>query len=1259
MKMRSKYIISIPLVLLLFFQNIYFSKAQKFVEFDVSVLDNPAPGYILTGPFNDSYLTIYDNSGKVAYYRDLSGITNQVMALRLLENGYIAFFAESRWVICDENLNIVNYVSCSPQYLTNFHSLFLSPRGNYLVVANDFRKIDMSRIVQGGKTDATLENHIFQEFDRNGNLVFEWNCLEHINITDAAEGIPLTESNVDPYHVNCVRYDTDGNILANFRNLDAIYKINRSTGQIMWIMGGKASKVNQFTFINDNIDGFWGFSRQHDPKRLSNGNILLFDNGNARPRHFARAVEYSVNETTKRATKVWEYIHYPYINSAFMGSAQRLPNGNTIIGWGMNLVSNYDYVGTEVTPEGKKVFEIKLQDHKAVYQVLREVFKMIAASQEINSSGTYYFNDGTKSTGIYLELNSVSGGGYTSVEKHFYSPHNVSFSSTTSCILLPYRWVINSSNISSVIGKISIDLRQISNVSDYYNLKIFHRPKENTGSFDFLPTYYNSQRHTLEANINKFGEFIIGFSELSPPEIKSPSNNAQNLPLTPVIKWQAGSQYDKFRIQVATDKNFTNIIIDSSNIITPEFRVRYLKNFTKYYYRLQKYSSNCESDWTETYSFTTTIATPEQSNPKNLSKNEPLDGVLEWYSVLGAEKYKVQICEFPGFNYFVMEKVVDSVNRFDYFFLKPLTKYYWRVAGIRGGYNTVWSEIWSFTTSNGIVKLYEPPRYYEKVDVKQRFNWYPITSANYYQFQLAKDYNFEEIIIDSNKIRLSELTLTKLENSTTYFWRVRAFFRDSNTSWSERWMFSTLPASPKLISPANNFQHYPVYGILLWSAIPKATKYKVQIAYGNDFNHLVVDDYSQTNSYNLFNLSFNTQYYWRVKTILKDIESQWSEIRSFATIEELVYPKFDEYKVPLKVRFQWNRTMNFDYYDMKISEDLDLTNNTVTFTNIKDTSFLVENLLPNKKYYWSVKANINSKGKWSDVFQFTTQLATPQLIEPYNREVLVPSKLIFRWDKVDGAENYDLIISEDKEQKNILYSLKNLKTNSYSLPNQLPNGDYFWSVTAYNQKNASPVSNVKTFTINSSYIALIVPNGGEVWIKDSEPKKIQWDKKINSMVSINLYRNGEYFMAVEDTVQAKYDSYFWVLPDDIPEDNTYQIKVTSLNNPEVYSISRKEFSIQEITNVVDKKEDLWYSINNYPNPFSNTTYFDIVLEKPTQFSIGIYDLNGVLITELIKTKLNGGKHTVSWDACKFPTGVYYYIIKINGDIKRGTLTVIK
>ncbi len=63
-----------------------------------------------------------------------------------------------------------------------------------------------------------------------------------------------------------------GIILLSFRHLNEVTKIDSSSGEIIWRLGGKQ---NQFTFLGDTMP----FSAQHDARRIANGNLTLFDNG--------------------------------------------------------------------------------------------------------------------------------------------------------------------------------------------------------------------------------------------------------------------------------------------------------------------------------------------------------------------------------------------------------------------------------------------------------------------------------------------------------------------------------------------------------------------------------------------------------------------------------------------------------------------------------------------------------------------------------------------------------------------------------------------------------------------------------------------------------------------------------------------------------------------------------------------------------------------------------------------------------------------
>ncbi len=190
---------------------------------------------------------------------------------------------------------------------------------------------------------------IVQELDSNKNVVFQWRSWDHFLITDCTSDNPLTAPSIDYVHLNSLEQDHDGNIIISSRHLEEVTKINRTTGEIMWRFGGKH---NQITVGNDTLP----FSHQHDARRIPNGHITVFDNGNLHNPPFTRVLEYSLDEQTKQANLVWSYqdtINEKILYTYAAGNAQRLPNGNTVIGWGIQN----DPIVTEITADGTKVFE--------------------------------------------------------------------------------------------------------------------------------------------------------------------------------------------------------------------------------------------------------------------------------------------------------------------------------------------------------------------------------------------------------------------------------------------------------------------------------------------------------------------------------------------------------------------------------------------------------------------------------------------------------------------------------------------------------------------------------------------------------------------------------------------------------------------------------------------------------------------------------------------------------------------------------------
>jgi hypothetical protein len=290
------------------------------------------------------------------------------MDFKLQPNGHLTYYDRSENIFyeLDSSYTIVDTYECGNGYTTDLHELLLLPNGHSLLMSYDPQVVDMSAVVPNGNVAATVSGLIIQELDRQKNVVFQWRSWDHFKITDATHE-SLTAAAIDYVHGNALEVDADGNLLLSSRHMDEITKIDRGTGEILWRMGGKN---NQFVFVNDSI----GFSHQHAIRRLPNGNITLFDNGNFHSPQFSRAVEYKLDEESKTVTLVWQYRNTPDNYGVAMGYVDRLPNGNTLIGWG---VSNPSV--TEVNSEGMKLFELSLPDNVVSYRAYRFVWDVNAS----------------------------------------------------------------------------------------------------------------------------------------------------------------------------------------------------------------------------------------------------------------------------------------------------------------------------------------------------------------------------------------------------------------------------------------------------------------------------------------------------------------------------------------------------------------------------------------------------------------------------------------------------------------------------------------------------------------------------------------------------------------------------------------------------------------------------------------------------------------------------------------------------------------
>lgn len=204
------------------------------------------------------------------------------------------------------------------------HDFCRLDNGNTMLNRHVLIPPDIASKVKGGIPGTETEDGIWgqglQEITPDGTVIWEWLGYEHMD-PEIDIACPICPRNIWGY-VNGIDVFPSGDIVASFRHLNSLLIIDRQTGAIKWRWG------------------HWHLGHQHNPTVLENGNVLVFDNGYHRlpPYEHRTALSGEVSSRVLEINPETDEIEWEYSDedlqrfySAVCSSAQRLPNGNTLI----------------------------------------------------------------------------------------------------------------------------------------------------------------------------------------------------------------------------------------------------------------------------------------------------------------------------------------------------------------------------------------------------------------------------------------------------------------------------------------------------------------------------------------------------------------------------------------------------------------------------------------------------------------------------------------------------------------------------------------------------------------------------------------------------------------------------------------------------------------------------------------------------------------------------------------------------------------
>lgn len=306
------------------------------------------------------YVVVFDRNGVPVWWTTEAGGTLQ--DAKVMPDGNLAWWnADTGYVIREPDGTLVRQVTAHG--FTDGHELQQLPSGNYLLISNE-TVADVDLTEYGGTASEDVEEHVVQEISPSGELLWSWSTKGHIGLAETGRWWPTALATPEPrdiIHMNAIEPAGEDAVLISVRHTDAIYKVDKSSGEIVWKLGGtwtpKSLKV-----LND-PEGAYPFGGQHDIRLLPDGTITVHDNntGFSAP---PRAVRYSIDEANKTATLI-EEVTDPLVQSSFCcGSARRSPDGSWLMSWGgKSTVAEY---GADGQPNFRLGFGGTLFSYRAV-----------------------------------------------------------------------------------------------------------------------------------------------------------------------------------------------------------------------------------------------------------------------------------------------------------------------------------------------------------------------------------------------------------------------------------------------------------------------------------------------------------------------------------------------------------------------------------------------------------------------------------------------------------------------------------------------------------------------------------------------------------------------------------------------------------------------------------------------------------------------------------------------------------------------------
>ncbi|MDT8392513.1 MAG: T9SS type A sorting domain-containing protein [Bacteroidales bacterium] len=391
--------------------------------------------------------------------------------------------------------------------------------------------------------------------------------------------------------------------------------------------------------------------------------------------------------------------------------------------------------------------------------------------------------------------------------------------------------------------------------------------------------------------------FVIAIFSLSaqtriyPPTLLEPENEDDGQMPDVVLNWAAvggSGGIVEYEVQIDTSALFTDPTTFPKTDLSA-YQMSLLHFGQQYYWRVRAWEGAEVSEWSEPFTFFTfemvDLSKPnnnaEEQNPNvRLIVKDRIGTTL----ITGIEHIYFEADTSMDFNSPLLYHGMSTGFDINASFLHFGQTYHWRAKAMHAEDESDWSDLRTFTIIP-TVELDKPDDNSTDLGLENVLLWDAISGVIDYTVQMANNEAFTGSILSMIVEETQYTTDGFLHFGNEYFWRVRANHAKDTSEWSETWSFTTT-STVHLASPANNAVDVSINPLMEWDAISGVDSYHLQYNNSNNFTDPCCNEFiaPEENFYQvIFIFDYETEYFWRCRTMKGIDTTEWSEVWSFTT----------------------------------------------------------------------------------------------------------------------------------------------------------------------------------------------------------------------------------------------------------------------------------------------------------------------------------------------------------------------------------------